>query len=183
MILTAGHSNHPYPRFSGLISSEGTTKIIDCRSTPFSKRVPAFNTRPLELSLKAIGIEYQWLGNELGGRPTNDSLYTASGKANYKKMADQKGYVTAVETVLLESRDKTILLLCSEEAPEKCHRALMVAETLAQKGAEILHLRADGQHQDHETLVTELKRKNKLTDRQDAIMAQAARVAYRRRPS
>ena len=179
-VLTAGHSNHGYQRFEGIIKSAGAQKILDCRSAPYSKRLPHFNRRPLQMALAAADVEYEWLGQALGGRPEGPHLYTASGKANYPKMAAQPDYLAAIDTVTRATRTRSVMLLCTEEDPVRCHRALMIAETLSLAGYEIVHIRASGEHITHDQMLESLKSRHATGDRDTAILRQAAQAAYRK---
>ncbi|MCJ7526913.1 MAG: DUF488 domain-containing protein [Methyloceanibacter sp.] len=75
-ILTIGHSRHSLPRFIALLETARTTSVADVRSAPVSRFSPHFNKRALAVSLDARGIAYVFLGNELGGRPQQQELFT-----------------------------------------------------------------------------------------------------------
>ena len=74
-LFTIGHSNLPADRFLGLLKAHGVTAIADVRSVPFSRRFPWFSSRTLQERLQSKGIAYAMLGDSLGGRPTNPTLY------------------------------------------------------------------------------------------------------------
>lgn len=72
-VLTIGHSTHPLEAFVGLLGRYEVAKVVDVRSTPYSRFNPQFNREPLARNLTACGIEYVFLGAELGGRPDDPS--------------------------------------------------------------------------------------------------------------
>jgi uncharacterized protein (DUF488 family) len=65
-------------------------------------------------------------------------------------------------------------MMCSEEDPSGCHRRLLVARVLASRGAQVLHIRADGRLQTEAEVATEELRK-KLGDQRPLFdIAEAA---------
>ena len=46
--------------------------------------------------------------------------------------------------------------MCAEKEPLDCHRTVLVSRRLAERGAEIEHLLADGKHKPHAVLEEEL---------------------------
>src|SRR3954468_21451307 len=66
-ILTVGHSNHEEGEFLGLVRGAGVELIADVRVNPRS-RYPQFNRSALAGTMKANGIGYAPLGEDLGGR-------------------------------------------------------------------------------------------------------------------
>src|SRR5260370_969788 len=74
-ILTIGHSSHSWGRFLALLRGANVTAIADVRSAPYSRRVPHFNRDELIEGLRRAGIDYVFLGRELGGRPRDRTFY------------------------------------------------------------------------------------------------------------
>lgn len=85
-IFTVGHSNHPAELFIGLLERHGVTAVADVRSTPYSRRNPQFNRDELRDALKARGIQYVFLGTELGARSEDESCYVDD-KVSYAALA------------------------------------------------------------------------------------------------
>jgi uncharacterized protein (DUF488 family) len=81
--FTIGHSTRTLPEFVDLLRRNGVEKLIDVRSTPFSRRVPQFNNDTIGSSLASYQIGYEHIP-ELGGRRSKgcceDHLRTASGR-------------------------------------------------------------------------------------------------------
>jgi len=65
-IWTIGHSNRSINTFLELLSEHGNQVLVDVRSFPTSK-VEHFKKEKMEKWLPHHGIEYVWLGKELGG--------------------------------------------------------------------------------------------------------------------
>jgi len=91
-VLTIGHSSLPYEGFVELLRKAGVTAVADVRSAPYSRHYPQFNRETLKAELKADGIEYSFLGEELGGRPTDRRLF-CDGVADYEGMAREASFV------------------------------------------------------------------------------------------
>lgn len=90
-ILTIGHSRHTIERFIALVESAGVTAIVDVHSAPASRFSPQFNQKALAATLAARGVDYLFLGKELGGRPERTELYTR-GVADYEKMRQRRNF-------------------------------------------------------------------------------------------
>ena len=85
-----------------------------------------------------------------------------------------------------------IVLLCAEREPLECHRTLLVAPALDERGVEVVHIHADGRLESHgETMDRLLDRFNLRSDGDlfrttqpreklvaEAIELQAKRVAF-----
>ena len=85
-LFTIGHSNHSLERFLELLGSQGIEAVIDVRSAPYSRYCPQYNKDALEKSLKAAGIEYIFLGKELGGKRNEENCYV-DGKVKFELIA------------------------------------------------------------------------------------------------
>src|SRR5205823_3205813 len=87
VIYTVGHSNHALENFLGLLTTHRIGLLVDTRSQPYSKYTPHFNGDPLAAACKAGGIDYSFLGKELGGRPSGAEFYDSEGRVLYDKLA------------------------------------------------------------------------------------------------
>jgi Uncharacterized conserved protein len=152
-ILTVGHSNHSIETFLGLLDGAGVTAVADVRSTPKSRWTPHFNADVLQASLKAGGIAYAFLGVELGGRPEDEGLY-AGDTADYEAMARTDSFRRGIDRVLDGGTRHRVALMCTEKEPLDCHRCLLVARKLAEQGATVEHVHADG-HKESQTELEE----------------------------
>ena len=186
MIWTIGHSNHSAVRFIDLLQGAGIDCVADVRSTPFSRRNPQFSQKALTASLKDAGIEYWFLGDALGARPTDADCYE-DGKASYARIAATAAFQEAIRALIDQSHAKRIALMCAEKEPLDCHRTVLVGRALAQRDTELAHIHADGRIEPHAALEERLlhlaKEKVDLLNDRDAALAQAydkqgKRMAY-----
>lgn len=185
-IYTIGHSNHAGLRFIDLLRDAGIECVADVRSTPFSRRNPQFSQKALAASLKDAGIEYWFVGDALGARPKDPDCYEG-GKVSYARIAATRSFQDAIGQLIEDSRRKRIAVMCAEKEPLECHRTLLVGRALVLRGAELLHILADGRIEPHLDLEARLlhlaKETVDLLNDRDAALARAydrqgRRMAY-----
>jgi uncharacterized protein (DUF488 family) len=150
-VLTIGHSNQPIDRFVALLRDAGVTALADVRSTPSSRRLPWFSAKPLRARLEAEGIAYLAIGEALGGRPREPSLFR-DGVADYEAMAATPEFGAGLDRVIATMRQHRVCLMCAEREPLDCHRCLLVAPALAARGLAVGHILGDGGVISHRTI-------------------------------
>jgi len=143
-VLTIGHSTLTYEQFLTLVRAAGVTAIADVRSAPFSRHFPHFNRGTLQGELKADGIAYVFLGEELGGRP-KESSYFNDGIANYEEMAKAPSFALGLKRLKDGAARYRIALMCSEHNPLDCHRCLLVGRALKEQGISVKHIVSNGE--------------------------------------
>jgi uncharacterized protein (DUF488 family) len=148
VILTVGHSNHPFQRLYELLAANDVTLVADVRSTPYSRRYPDYNRESLERALMQRRIGYLFLGNELGARPKDRSCYV-SGRVQYRTLAQTALFRSGLEWLLAEAGSNRVALLCAEREPLACHRAILVARELVMLDVAVEHIHADGRIETH----------------------------------
>ena len=142
-IYTIGHSNHPIEKFLSLLTATGINALADVRSRPFSRRHPQFNKESLAAALAARGIEYVFLGKELGARSDDPACYEGD-KVQYERLAQTPLFQSGIERVLTGASKYRLALMCAEKEPLDCHRTLLVSRALQKRGAAIAHILSDG---------------------------------------
>ena len=143
-LWTIGHSALETEEFFRLLAAQCIDMLVDVRSQPFSRFAPQANRDVLEHAAKAHGIRYVFRGADLGGRPGDPALLLKSGKPDYGRMGDAAGYRRSLDDLKMLGREQRVCILCSEEDPGRCHRGLLISETLARDGCSVLHIRHDG---------------------------------------
>lgn len=191
-VFTLGHSNHPIEHFLSLLRPHGIQVVADVRSTPFSRFNPQYNRQRLEESLRAEGIEYLFLGEELGARSSDPNCYDGD-RVSYAKLAATESFKRGLRRVIDESQTKRVALMCAEREPVDCHRTILVSRQLNKENVPVTHIRADGTLEDHQhvmqRLVAALHLKGPdlfetLDDQVEAAYeAQGRRIAYARTAS
>ncbi len=147
-LFSIGHSNLPAERFLTMLQAAGVTAIADVRSTPFSRFCPWFSQKPLAVSLAAVGIDYSMMGDALGGRPRDDSLYR-DGVADYEAMAAAPEYMAGLDRLIAAAERSQLCVMCAEREPLDCHRCLLVARSLVERGLAVGHILHDGSVEAH----------------------------------
>jgi uncharacterized protein (DUF488 family) len=189
-ILTIGHSTLSLDAFLSALRASGVSAVADVRSAPYSRFNPAFNRDPLERELKACGMRYVFLGKELGGRPADPACYE-NGRASYTRMAQADLFVAGLDRVIQGSISHRIALMCAEGDALHCHRTLLIARALAERGLPIAHIERNGEPTSQADIEARLIRTVGLSDNllrsRDEVLAeaydlQARRVAYVERP-
>ena len=143
VVYTIGHSNHREEAFLGLLRSHGIEVVADVRSRPYSQYSPQYDREALKKSLKAAGIDYVFLGDELGARSDIPSCYVR-GKVQYDRLAETAAFRNGLARVETGAAQYRVSLMCAEKEPLDCHRTILVARHLAQRGIEVRHILADG---------------------------------------
>ncbi len=151
-LLSVGHSNHDWLAFVALLRRAGVTTLADVRSSPYSRRCPHFNREPLASGLREAGIAYAFLGDLLGGRPRQPSLYDEDGRVDYERVRRTEAFQCGLEQLMHASNGDKMAFLCSEEDPLHCHRGLMIAPALSERGFPPHHLRKDGSYESNEQM-------------------------------
>jgi uncharacterized protein (DUF488 family) len=143
-IWTIGHSNTEVDEFVSNLREHHIDAVADVRSWPRSRHAPWFDQDAIRDALKAAGVQYVWLGAELGGRPADPSLYTSDGRVRYDLVAATEQFNDGLRRLCEGIESLRVAVMCSEENPEHCHRRLLVARVLRAAGVEILHIRRSG---------------------------------------
>lgn len=132
-IWTIGHSNRSIEKFLELLNEHKIQVVMDVRSFPTSK-IENFKKEQMEKWLPQNGIEYVWLGKELGG-------YRRGG---YKKHMRTKIFREGIRRLLEIAQKKRACIMCMEVNPKYCHRRFISAH-LERKGFKVQHILEKGQ--------------------------------------
>lgn len=143
-IFTIGHSNLELTAFLAVLTGHGIETLCDVRSLPRSSRFPQFNREPLEAGLTSARIQYEFLGEALGGRPADPSVYHEDGRVNYAARRRAPDFAAGIERAIALSKNRVVAMTCAEEDPLQCHRFLMICPALIERGVLPLHVRRGG---------------------------------------
>ncbi len=155
-IFTVGHSNHDERTFLDLLDQHKIEVLADVRSQPYSRYVSHFNHDQIKQALTSAGLQYVFLGKELGGRPGGDDFYDDDGYVLYEQVAQSPKFLSGVERVKKGIGKYRVAMMCSEENPTECHRHLLVSRVLFERGVEIAHIRGDGRLESHDQVMSQL---------------------------
>jgi len=158
-LFTIGHSNLSIEAFILLLQKHEITAVVDVRSRPFSRYLPHFNQSEIKASLSSVGIQYVFLGKELGARPEDLSCYDLSGKALYERIAATPLFSEGIQRLLKGAASYQISLMCAEKDPITCHRTILVCHKLKDFNMQINHILSDGNLESHQDLEARLLNK------------------------
>ena len=127
-IYTLGTDRRSEEDFTEILHAYNIQSLIDVRSLPKSK-LPIFIKENLEELLVREGIEYHFLGKELGG-------FRKGGYAAYASTHDFSKGVDLLESIALI---KPSVIICAERFPWKCHRK-WISRELRKREWEVDHI-------------------------------------------
>ncbi len=143
-IYTIGHGNHTWERFLALLNQRGIGLLLDVRSNPVSRWAHFANRRMLPRLLDEQGIRHEYMGDSLGGKPSDPALY-ADGKPDYLKIAGSAEFQEGIARLLELAEGASTAIMCAEEDQAMCHRHLLIEPALEERGVSLLHIRRDGE--------------------------------------
>jgi uncharacterized protein (DUF488 family) len=151
-IYTIGHSTHPIEDFVEMLSVYGIECLIDIRTIPKSRHNPQFGQEALASKLAESGIEYRHM-KDLGGlrKQTQDSVNGGWRNASFRGYADYMqtdAFERAVERVVAIADSTTVVLMCAEAVPWRCHRSL-VGDALLVRGKSVIDIFSATKSQPH----------------------------------
>lgn len=127
-IYTLGTSRRTEEDFIEILQAYSIECLIDVRHFPKS-RLPHFSREALEDSLAKNGIEYRWLGKELGGFR----------KGGYESYTQTPEFSQGIDTLEEAASGRTSVVVCAERFPWKCHRR-WIARELHRRGWLVEHI-------------------------------------------
>jgi len=144
-LYTIGHSNAKIERFLALLTQQQIEVLVDVRSRPYSRYCPHFNRTSLSTSLPQAGIEYRYLGDRLGGRPTDAMFHGPDGTVDYERLAQAPFYRDGLESLKEAAASARMAIMCAEADYRKCHRYWLITRSLLAQGVEVQHLLHSGE--------------------------------------
>lgn len=143
-ILTIGYAQRKLEELVKLLKLDRIGFLIDVRSHPVSRYQPEYSRDPLQATLHQEGIRYVFMGDALGGRPSDESCYV-KGHVAYDLVREREFFKAGLVRLQTASREgHRVCLLCSELKPEDCHRSKLIGVSLEQLGIPVLHVDASG---------------------------------------
>jgi uncharacterized protein (DUF488 family) len=149
-VFTIGHGTRSAEELVASLAEVGVRTLVDVRRFPGSRRNPQFNRDALAATLSDAGFEYVHVP-ELGGRRSGEPGEERFGcirDAAFRSYAARMGrpeWQSALEAALAEPEP---CFMCAETPWQRCHRRL-IAELLAARGLEVVHLIGPGRREPH----------------------------------
>lgn len=127
-IYTLGTDRRTEEDFVEILLAYNIQSLIDVRSFPRS-RIPIYIKKNLENLLIQEGIDYHYLGKELGG-------FRKGGYVSYI-ITDE--FIKGIELLESIAEQKNSVIVCAEKLPWKCHRR-WIARELQKRGWIVEHI-------------------------------------------
>lgn len=128
LIYTLGTSLRSPVEFIELLTSHGVQVVVDVRRFP-SSRFEHFCREKLAGLLSEAGIDYVYMGGELGG-------YRRGG---YQAFTTSPEFRAGVEELEGVAQQKRTAIVCAERFPWRCHRRFISLE-LEKQGWQVKHI-------------------------------------------
>jgi uncharacterized protein (DUF488 family) len=131
-IYSMGTSTRTIEEFMAVLKSCTIEAVADVRSFPQS-RFTHFRYAELTVLLREGGVDYIYLGKELGGFR----------RGGYESYMDTPSYRQGLKKLEEIAKGKTTAFFCAERLPWKCHRRFIGA-SLEKMGWEVIHIIEEG---------------------------------------
>ena len=128
LIYTLGTSTHSREEFIELLSSYSVAAVVDVRRFP-SSRFEHFRREKLTSYLSEAGIDYVYMGEELGG-------YRRGGYQNFTATFEFQTGLKRLEEI---AQKGMVAIICAERFPWRCHRRFIALE-LEKHGWQVNHI-------------------------------------------
>ena len=144
-IYTIGHSTRTIEQFIELLKAHDIEELVDVRTVPRSRHNPQFGAEELAASLQRAGIAYKHLAKLGGLRSTSkESVNLGWQNTSFRGFADYMAtseFQTALDELKTLAEKKTIVIMCAEAVPWRCHRSL-IADALTVQSWQVLHIQS-----------------------------------------
>ncbi len=127
-LYTLGTDRRTWEDFIEILKAYDIACLVDVRRFPTSK-LEQFKRKNIEAELKKEGMEYIWLGEELGGFR----------KGGYEAYSGTEGFKEGINKLVGIAEEKPSVIVCAERFPWKCHRR-WIARELQRRGRHVLHI-------------------------------------------
>jgi uncharacterized protein (DUF488 family) len=153
LVHTIGHGTKTTEELIEMLQGADVRRLVDVRRFPGSRRHPQFSRAALERTLGAAKLDYEWRGEELGGRraASESSRHPAWRNRSFRAYADHMdtaGFRAALEALEEVAVYELPAVMCAETLWWHCHRRL-IADALLLRGTRVVHLLSPGSAQEH----------------------------------
>ena len=143
VIYTAGHSTRPEEAFLSILRNFSIRTVADIRTLPRSRKNPQYDGQEFKRWLAGASIRYVQL-RDLGGlrHPRKDSLNGGWKNTSFRGYADYMQtpqFENALNELISLASESTVVIVCAEAVPWRCHRSL-VADALLVRGIAVQHV-------------------------------------------
>lgn len=178
-IYTIGHGSRTIEEFISLLKKYQVKYVLDVRSKPYSKYFTHFNKEELKSALNQECITYGFMGDTLGGRPSDVSCYNNEGKVDYEAVKTKSFFLEGINRLKKAYQDGyRLALMCSESRPCECHRSKLIGTSLTENNIYLNHIDEKGNLKDQKEVMDELRMGFPETDLFGQSVLTSSRRAY-----
>jgi uncharacterized protein (DUF488 family) len=149
-VFTIGHGTRSADELVASLAEVGARTLVDVRRFPGSRRNPQFNHDALAAKLGDAELEYVH-APELGGRrrgEPGEDRFGCIREAAFRSYAARMGRPEWQDALASALAQPDPCFMCAETLWSRCHRRL-IAELLAARGHEVVHLIRPGLREPH----------------------------------
>lgn len=142
-VFTFGHGARTSDELVACLTEAGVATLVDVRRFPGSRRHPQFNRDAVAATVEAEGIAYihaEALGGRRSGGGERFPCIRVAAFRSYAAWMGSDEFQAALAAALAQPAP---CLMCAETLWWQCHRRL-IAELLAARGHEVVHLLRPG---------------------------------------
>jgi len=142
-VFTIGHGARTSEELLACLTDAGVATLVDVRRFPGSRRHPQFNSDAVSDTVAAAGIAYihaEALGGRRSGGGERFPCIRVAAFRSYAAWMGSDGFEAALADALARPAP---CFMCAETLWWQCHRRL-IAELLAARGHDVLHLLRPG---------------------------------------
>lgn len=158
-IYTIGHGTRKIEDFIQALQRFNIRYLVDVRSRPYSRFNPQYNQNALRESLKQHDITYVFMGDTLGGRPTDPDCYDVNGKVDYERIKKKDFFQQGIARIQTAyEKEFPLALMCSESKPSECHRTRLIGQVLFAGGIPLQHINESYELRTQEDVMKEIRK-------------------------
>jgi uncharacterized protein (DUF488 family) len=146
-VFTIGHGARSSEELLECLVEADVRTLVDVRRFPGSRRHPQFGRDAVAATVEAAGIAYRH-EERLGGRRTGGDRFDCIRVAAFRGYAEWMGGDEFAAALAESLAQPAPCFMCAETLWWQCHRRL-IAELLAARGHEVVHLMRPGHRDAH----------------------------------
>lgn len=156
-IYSLGHGARSIESFLSLLKDYEISYVVDVRTRPASRFNPQYNKAALHDVLKKQGLHYVYMGDTLGGRPSDTSCYDEQGRVDYAKVMEKGFFLEGIKRLeTAYEKNLRIACFCSEISACDCHRSKLIGVMLEKLQIPMAHINKMGNLESQEVVIDQI---------------------------
>ncbi len=144
-LYSIGYGNRRIADFLSLLEKHQIEVLVDVRSYPDKAYISHYRRKYLKEHLNSLEVEYEFMGDKLGGMPDDPTCYVDD-EVNYELTMQTDFFKNGIRELLRLAEGKNLVYMCAEMDENRCHRKHLVAKYLeAEYNIKTHHINKHGQ--------------------------------------